>query len=154
MTPPRPRPRAANGAFFFFPFLASAALVLSLGGCASLRRGGGASPPPSADTGQTLLAPRHVEVGRILSHDASEATVVIEFAPHIRPTPFLAGTRLIARRLDTLEPTAELQAAPYQSGRMLGAYVRSGLPGIDDEVVIPPAAAPVPAEPTPAEPAP
>ncbi len=129
MPTPRRRLSAAPGAFFFG---ALAALIL-LAGCATPGR-----RAPRAAAEPTLTAPRHVEIGRILSFDAADRTAVIEFVPHYRPNPFLAGTPLISRRLDTLEPTARLVAAPYQSGRFFGAYVEDGNPGPDDEVVIAP----------------
>jgi hypothetical protein len=133
MPTPRRRPSAATGAFFF-----GALATLLLAGCAS-NPGRRESRAARFAAEPTLTAPRHVELGRVLSHDAANRTAVIEFVPHFRPNPFLAGTPLIARRLDTLEPTAHLVAAPYQSGRFLGAYVEEGTPGPGDEVVIAPA---------------
>lgn len=129
MSTPRRRRSAATGAFLF-----SLLAALLLAGCATAS---GRRAPRSA-AAPALVAPRHLELGRILSFDAADQTAVIEFVPHYRLDPFLAGTALIARRLDTLEPTARLVAAPYQSGRILGAYVESGTPGIDDEVVVAP----------------
>lgn len=134
MSTPRRRHSSATGAFFFR--LVPLSLALLFAGCASLpkfekKRADSAAEP-------TLLPPKHVEVGRILSYDATDATAVIEFVPQFRGGAPLAGTKLIARELDTLEPTARLVAAPYQNNRTLGAYVTSGTPGVDDEVVIAP----------------
>jgi hypothetical protein len=92
-----------------------------------------------------LLPPKHVEIGRIFSYDPANSTAVIEFVPRFRSSLPLDGTKLISRKLDTLEPTARLVAAPYQNNRTLGAYVTSGTPGIDDEVVIDPESALPPA---------
>lgn len=131
MSTPRRRTVLATGAFFFF-----ASLGFVLTGCAS--RGKRAAKNAG---GPVLVAPRHVEIGRILSHDPADATAVIEFVPHYRSPAPLAGTALISRKLDTLEPTARLIAAPYQNDRTLGAYVSSGRPGLDDEVVIAPESA-------------
>jgi hypothetical protein len=138
MKTPRRRRPTATGAFLF-PALV-ACLALFLGGCLTFNRPKGAPAEP-----QTLLAPRHLEVGRIHSYDAADKTAVIEFAPHYRASPFLAGVKLLSRDPATLEPSARLLAAPYRSGRMLGAYVESGAPRKDDEVVIPPEPSPAPA---------
>ena len=133
MPTPRRRLSAAPGAFFF----GALAALLLLAGCAS-NPGRRESRAARFAAEPTLVAPRHVELGRILGYDAADQTAVIEFVPHYRPDPFLAGTPLISRRLDTLQPTARLVAAPYQSGRFLGAYVEEGTPEIDDEVVVAP----------------
>jgi hypothetical protein len=135
MPTPRRRPRLATGAFFVPAVLASLAalLVLASSGCSVLpKRKAGPQPEP------LLVAPKHVEIGRILSYDTEDATAVIEFLPHFRGAIPPSGTPLIVRKLDTLEPTARLTAAPYRNNRTLGAYVVSGRPGIDEEVVIDP----------------
>lgn len=135
MSTPRRRRLLATGAFFFF-----ACAVVVGGGCASRAK------RPAETATPLLFPPRHVEIGRIHSYDATDATAVIEFVAQFRSTIPLAGTQLIARKLDTLEPTARLVAAPYQNNRTLGAYVTSGRPGVDDEVVIAPESAlPAPA---------
>jgi hypothetical protein len=136
MPTPRRRRHPATGAFLLSVV---GVAVFLLAGCATFRRGGDSSASPPL-----LVAPPHAELGRILSYDADDATAVIEFVPQYRGAPFLTGTRLIARRLDTLEPTALLVAAPYQSGRILGAYVTSGRPRVNDEVVIAPEPPPAP----------
>lgn len=87
------------------------------------------------------MAPRHVEIGRVLSYDPADATAVVEFVPQFRGPAPVDGTKLISRKLDTLQPTARLVAAPYRNSRTLGAYVVSGTPGVDDEVVIDPESA-------------
>lgn len=127
MLTPRRRNRPATGAFFFV----LTALVLT--GCASR---GKKRAAPTAEP--VLVAPKHIEVGRILSVDSAAATAVIEFVPQFSSGAPLAGTKLIARKLDTLQPTARLVAAPYQNNRTLGAYVSAGTPAIDDEIVIDP----------------
>ena len=135
----RRRNRPATGAFFFSTAALSLALFVTGSGCSSLPKVG--KNKTAAPAGPTLVAPKHLEVGRILSHDPAEATAVVEFVPQFRSAAPLVGTRLIARKPDTLAPTARLVAAPYQNNRTLGAYVSSGIPGIDDEVVIDPESA-------------
>jgi len=135
MSTPRRRPRPATGAFLF-PVVASLA-VLASSGCALLPKRKAAPPPEPV-----LVAPRHVEIGRVFSYDPADATAVIEFVPQFRGPAPADGTQLIARKLDTLQPTARLVAAPYRNSRTLGAYVVSGKPGVDDEVVIDPEPAP------------
>jgi hypothetical protein len=132
MSTPRRRPHFATGAFLL-PACLAALSALAFSGCSVLPKR--KAPPPAEPV---LIAPKHVEVGRILSYDADDATAVIEFSPHFRSAIPAAGTPLIARKLDTLEPTARLTAAPYRNNRTLGAYVVSGHPRIDDEVVIAP----------------
>ena len=138
MPTPRRRNHPATGAFFFA--LAALALALSLGGCSSLPVIGKKKAAPRPEP--LIVAPRHIEIGRILRYNADDATAVIEFVPHFRAARSLDGARLIARKPDTLEPTARLVAAPYQNNRALGAYVASGRPGPDDEVVLDPDPAP------------
>lgn len=113
-----------------------AVVSLGLSGCAGLGK-----KKSAAANGPVLVAPKHIEMGRILSYEAADKTAVIEFVPWFRPGVPLAGTKLIARKLDTLAPTARLVAAPYQNNRTLGAYVESGTPGVEDEVVIDPESA-------------
>ncbi len=128
MPTPRRRHHIATGAFLLTTLLAP--------GCAtSGKRAINAKP---GDVGPTLTAPRFEELGRVHSYDASDATAVVEFTPRFVPPAGLTGRLLIARNIDTLEPTAKLAAAPYQSGRMLGAYVLSGTPGVGEEVVLDP----------------
>ena len=131
MPTPRRRPHLATGAFFL-PLAVAALAAAALSGCSFLPSK--KKPAPRAEP--TLIAPKHVEIGRVFSYDADDATAVVEFLPHLRAPVPAAGTPLIACRLDTLEPTARLTAAPYRNNRTLGAYVVSGRPGIDDEVVI------------------
>jgi hypothetical protein len=137
MHTPRRRNSSATGAFFFFAL--ACLLLLPSAGCTTFRHGETASPPPGAEP--VLLAPRHLEIGRILSYDPTDVTAVIEFVPHYRSAVSLAGTSLISRKLDTLEPTARLIASPHQNADTLGAYVTSGQPSPDDEVVIAPESA-------------
>lgn len=132
MPTPRRRFRIATGAFLLAALLAS--------GCATAgkRFQSVLKPSPKHKAAPTLTAPRFEEVGRVHSYDAADATAVIELTPRFVPPAGLTGRLLIARKLDSLEPTAKLAAAPYQSGRMLGAYVLSGAPGTGDEVVLDP----------------
>jgi hypothetical protein len=132
MPTPRRRQRLATGAFLL-PVCLAAVFALVPSGCSLLPKRK-ASPLPEP----VLVAPKHVEIGRIYSYDADDATAVIEFAPHFRSAIPAADTPLVTRKLDTLEPTARLRAAPYRNNRTLGAYVVSGHPGVDDEVVIDP----------------
>ena len=127
MPTPRRRHRPASGAFLLA--LSLAAVVLSVCGVLPKKK---AAPAPEP----VLVAPKHVEIGRIYSYDPDDSTAVIEFVPQFRSAAPAEGTPLIARKLDTLEPTARLRAAPYRNNRTLGAYLVSGRPGIGDEVVI------------------
>lgn len=150
MPTPRRRNRPATGAFFFA--LASL-LAATLAGCSSMPKIGRQKAAPTS--APVLVAPKHVEIGRIFSADSTSATAVIEFVPHFSSQIPLAGTKLIARKPDTLRPTANLVAAPYQNSRTLGAYISAGAPGIDDEVVIDPESAlPEAASPAPTPPKP
>ncbi len=132
MFTPRRRFRIATGAFLL------AALIAS--GCTTTGKHLSSVLKPSSrdETSPKLTAPRYEEMGRVHSHDVADATAVIELTPRFVPPAGLPGRLLIARKLDTLEPTAKLAAAPYQSGRMLGAYVLTGAPGTGDEVVLDP----------------
>ncbi len=142
MPTPRRRLPLATGAFFLAALLAS--------GCATAGKRF-PSVLKSSSRGEAapiLTAPRLEELGRVHSYDAADATAVIEFTPRFVPPAGLAGRLLVARNLDTLEPTAKLAAAPYQSGRLLGAYVLSGAPGVGDEVVLDPEPFPTLPEPS------
>ena len=149
MPTPHRRKRLATGAFLL-PACLAALFALASSGCSVLPKKKRASLPEPV-----LVAPKHLEIGRIYSYDADDSTAVIEFLPHFRSAIPDAGTPLIARTLDTLETTARLTAAPYRNNRTLGAYVVSGRPGVDDEVVIDPAPAgsASSSEPTSAQPA-
>ncbi|MCU0793879.1 MAG: hypothetical protein MUE42_13735 [Opitutaceae bacterium] len=99
--------------------LAVAALVL--GACASTdgaKRAGrrGHVAPAPADTAPRF-APGLVELGRIRSFDAAGQVAVVELSPFTSAPP----------------------ASKYRSSSMIGAYVTSGVPRADDEVVIAPA---------------
>jgi hypothetical protein len=129
MPTPRRRSFPATGAFFF-----SALALASLSGCATRQR---PSTAPAATT--RYAAPINAELGRVFSYDAAAQTAVIELVPHFQPSASLSGSVLIARDLDTLAPRSRLRAAPYLSGRFLGAYVTEGAPAPGDEVVLAPA---------------
>lgn len=130
MPTPRRRLSPATGAFFF-----SVLALACLPGCATRPR---KTAPPAASTTR-YAAPVHAELGRVLSYDAAAQTAVIELVPHFQPSANLAGSTLIVRDLTTLTLRAKLRAAPYLSGRFLGAYVTEGTPAPGDEVVLAPA---------------
>lgn len=132
MPTPRRRSLPATGAFFF-----SALVLASLPGCATVARKANSSAPPAATT--RYAAPVHAELGRVFSYDAAAQTAVIELVPHFQPSANLSGSVLIARDIETLAPRSRLRAAPYLSGRFLGAYVTEGAPAPGDEVVLVPA---------------
>jgi hypothetical protein len=121
--------------------LAVAALVL--GACASTdgaKRAGrrGHVAPAPADTAPRF-APGLVELGRIRSFDAAGQVAVVELSPFTSAPPDLPGQPLLARDPKTLAVSARLTASKYRSSSMIGAYVTSGVPRADDEVVIAPA---------------
>jgi hypothetical protein len=137
MSAPRSRRPTATGAL---PFIALGFCCVFLAACAS-PRGRTPQSPPRTPAAELPGAPLHPVIGRILHVDLSNATAVVELAPGPRSAPFFPGDALIARRLDTLAPTARLRVAPYQSGRMLGVYLVSGTPSPQDEVALAPARA-------------
>ncbi len=126
--PSRSLPRTA--AFFL-----AAACAFALTGCSLFSK---KSPTPPATESSGPVAPAHVELGRIISLQPESGTALVEFVPQARPPAGLAGRALLARKLDTLEVTAQLVASPHQRGRILGVYVISGTPALDDEVVLVP----------------
>ena len=124
LTPPR------SAAFFL-----AAACAFALSGCSVFSK---KSPTRPATESGGPSAPAHLELGRIISLQPESGTALVEFVPHARPPAGLAGRALLARKLDTLEVTARLVASPHQRGRILGVYVISGTPALDDEVVLNP----------------
>lgn len=122
-------------------FAAGATLlcVLSLCGCSLFRKKNSSLPRPATAAGASAAAPTvRLELGRIIGLQPEARTALVEFVPQARPPANLAGRALLARKLDTLEVTAKLVASPHQRGRILGVYVISGTPGLDDEVVLDP----------------
>ena len=129
------------------PAAASLGALLLLSACAS---GGAKRTDPAAPV---YLAPLHVEVGSVLSHDAKAGTALVAISPFAKIPATLAGQTLISRHPETLEQTARLVASVHRTGSIFGAYVLEGAPDPKDEVVIPPAppeTAEPPDSPTPA----
>jgi hypothetical protein len=142
--PPLPRRRRSSR-----PALAVASLgalpLLLLSACAS---GGAKRTDPAA---AIYLAPLHVEVGHVISHDAKAGTALVVIGPFAKTPAKLAGQSLIARHPVTLAQTARLVASAHRTGAVFGAYVLEGVPSPDDEVVIPPATETSAAPATPSE---
>ncbi len=113
--------------------LAALTLLLLGGGCSlpALRGKRSAAPGP-----QNYLAPTHPELGRILSHDPAARTALVELTSFAQIPDVLAGQTLVARKPNSLQPTARLVASPHRTGRVFGVYVTEGNPAPDDEVVL------------------
>jgi len=108
-------------------------LALVVGGCGSIAK---KSAPAAPGPDEKLTLPEKTELGRIRSIQLESRTALVEFTPTARPPAALAGRALLARKLDTLEESARLVASGHQRGRILGVYVISGAPTVDDEVVL------------------
>jgi hypothetical protein len=131
-SPSVPSPRPAR------PIALSLAIVLVAAGLAGCRIFTRSKPAAPVIGPNELTEPLQPELGRIISLQPDGRTALVEFVPQYRSSEKLAGRALLARKLDTLQETAQLVASPHQRGRVIGVYVISGQPSPGDEVVIVP----------------
>lgn len=137
---PRARRRPASSGAFVFALLAAA--LIAAGGCSTVRKISGKDrdkTPPSR-----YLPAENIIVGRVLAYRADDQLALVELSLIATPPFDLRGRELVARDPRTLAPTARLQASFHRRGRVLGAFVLSGSPSPDDEVVAPTAEPPPP----------
>lgn len=94
-------------------------------------------PKPNAEP--TYLAPESRVLGRVLSHDATARTVLVELAFYPDAPIPTEGQVVGTRNADTLSPTGKLAASRYRTSRVLGMRVIEGAPVVGDEVFSTPA---------------
>lgn len=137
---PLPRPWAGAAA------MVSAAVIAStLGGCNALQRLGGGAARSSGTTAaakagsqptssEPLVPSPRLIVGRVVALDWDLRHAIVELGPEAPTEALTPDTELISRDAN-LRETGKLRASRQLRGRILGTFLVSGSPAVDNEVV-------------------
>lgn len=123
----------------------AAILAASLSGCAALQRlSGVAAPPSSADAAKPVgmqsaamepLAPSpRLIVGRVVALDWNLRQAILELGPEA-PAEALVPDAELTTRDASLRETGKLRVSRQLRGKILGTFLLSGSPAVDNEVV-------------------